>query len=118
MSCATRKSQIRLELLLLNLISISKKTDKDIEFVENINSNLYHKIFRYILKYKLTVVTRFAITLTKFDNFKKFYQVKIEYYVCEFSNSTISLYYIEYYNRLFKAMFDYRRQTKYTLLYI
>ena len=118
MSCATRKSQIRLELLLLSLISISKKTSKDIEFVENINSNLYYKTFRYILKRELTTITRFAIALTRLDSFEEFYQVKIKYYVCEFSNSTILSHYIEHYNRLFKIIFDYRRQTKYTLLYI
>ena len=73
MSYATRKNQIRLELLFLNLILILEKIDKNIEFVENINLNLYYKIFRYILKRELIIVTRFAIALIKLDNFKEFY---------------------------------------------
>ena len=117
-NCVIRKNQIRSKLFFLNLISIIEKTNNEIEFANNINSKLYHKIFRHMLKRELTIISSFAISLTIIDNFKKFHQIKCECHVCEFQISTMSFHYIKHHDRLFKTIFNYKCQTKHTLFHL
>ena len=67
LNCAIRKNQIRFNLILLNLISIIEKTNNDIEFVNNINSKLYHKIFRHMLKRELIAYAWFIVSLHRWQ---------------------------------------------------
>ena len=117
-NCATRKSQIRFDLLLLNLISMIEKTNNDIKFAQNINSKLYHVTFRHMLKRELTINKLFEHTLTNFDNVRNFDRNETQYQMRKCEYSTLSFCYCEYYDELFWTMFYHWCQIKSTLLYM